>query len=373
MSRKFQALTDRFGCALRASALSSALIFGAAPALAQLSPAKVPTAQTEQKRKDMVDFVAGNVLFVLLHEMAHVHVTEMGLPVLGREEDAADAYATITMLKMGSEFSHDVLVQAAKGWFLSAERDEKSGRAPLFYDEHGLDRQRAYQIVCLMVGSDPDKFGALADFVKMPDARQESCQGDYSNASWSWEQALKPHRRTADQPKTPIDTVYGEPKGQFDVNARSFRAMRILEIVAERASKEFVWRKPFKIEMQTCGSPNARWDLLSRRLVVCYELAEEFVQLFRDSVAPVARAPGNELTARNIKTLRLQNLMTTASVVTESKPEHAAAKDAAGQSEPAFQLEQIAYVLNTQSIEFYAPLVRSARHTPTSGVQQAQK
>jgi hypothetical protein len=37
------------------------------------------------------------MLFVLLHETAHALVSEMGLPVLGREEDAADAYATVTM------------------------------------------------------------------------------------------------------------------------------------------------------------------------------------------------------------------------------------------------------------------------------------
>ena len=33
-----------------------------------------------------------------------------------------------------------------------------------YYDEHGLDWQRAYQIVCLMVGSNPDQFGQLADW-----------------------------------------------------------------------------------------------------------------------------------------------------------------------------------------------------------------
>src|SRR5262249_16159247 len=153
----------------------------------------------------------------------------MGLPVLGREEDAADSFATVALLNMGSEFSYGVLVQAAKGWFLSAERDQRKGSALAFYDEHGLDKQRAYQIVCLMVGSDPDRFKAIADLAKMPESRQDSCQGDYSNASWSWEKALARHRRAADQPKTNIRTVYGEGKDGNDVNARSFRAIRLLE------------------------------------------------------------------------------------------------------------------------------------------------
>jgi len=50
-----------------------------------------------QKIMDTVSFIAGNMLFVLLHETGHALVTEMGLPVLGREEDAAGAYATVTV------------------------------------------------------------------------------------------------------------------------------------------------------------------------------------------------------------------------------------------------------------------------------------
>jgi hypothetical protein len=319
---KFQGLTDRVGRPLQACALLCALLFGAGPVLGQSSPSKSQQSLTgideatreisgderlktvpERERKDMVEFVAGNMLFVLLHEMAHVHVTEMGLPVLGREEDAADAFATLAMLKMGSEFSYGVLVQAAKGWFLSAERDEEKGNVLAFYDEHGLDRQRAYQIVCLMVGSDPDRFKALADWVKMPDSRQETCQGDYSNASYSWDLVLKPHRRAANQPKIKIETIYGEGKGRPDVSARSFRAIRLLEIVAERAAEEYVWRAPFKLEMQTCGRPDAHWDLFAYRLILCYEMAEEFVQLYRNAMTnrpSSIRMSANDLIAGDI-------------------------------------------------------------------------
>src|SRR5215470_10427702 len=188
---------------------------------------------SRQRQMDTVQFVAGNMLFVLLHETAHALVTEMGLPVLGREEDAADAYATVTMLKFGSSFSNRVLVEAAKGWFLSAERNDRRGNMMAFYDEHGLDWQRAYQIVCLMVGSDADQFKQLADWVQMPEDRQDSCQGDYSNASWSWDTVLKSHLRAPDQPKTKIDVVYGEGKGKLDMYARAFRAVGLLEAVAD--------------------------------------------------------------------------------------------------------------------------------------------
>ena len=183
MHRKFQGLAS-VRCSLKAAAVLGALVLGAGPVFGQavrtpyseridMNAEARPTSGLQQARQDMAEFVVGNMLFVLLHEMAHVHVTEMGL-VLGREEDAADAFATLALIRMGSQFSHGVLTQAAKGWFLSAEQDERQGHRLAFYDEHGLDRQRAYQIVCLMVGSDPEKFGDLADLVKMPDDRQET-------------------------------------------------------------------------------------------------------------------------------------------------------------------------------------------------------
>jgi len=34
--------------------------------------------------------------------------------------------------------------------------------------------------------------------------------------------------------------------------------------------------------MRSCSEPNARWTIPTRRLHICYELAEEFVDLYCD-------------------------------------------------------------------------------------------
>jgi len=116
-------------------------------------------------------FVSGNMLFVLLHELGHTAITQMGLPVLGKMEDAADSFAAVRLIKVGSEFSNRVLTEAAEGWFLADRRDNKSGDKVAYYDEHGLNQQRAYQIVCYMVGADGEKFKTLAAEVKLPEER----------------------------------------------------------------------------------------------------------------------------------------------------------------------------------------------------------
>jgi len=140
-----------------------------------------------------VEFAVGKTLFVMGHEMGHVVINELELPVLGREEDAADSFAIIMALQLRSEFSERVLMETARGWFLSSYRDRRAKTAPSYYGEHSLDRQRAYHVVCMMVGSDPDRFKALAREAKLPEWRQRSCGRDYRNAVWSWEKALKPH------------------------------------------------------------------------------------------------------------------------------------------------------------------------------------
>jgi hypothetical protein len=50
---------------------------------------------SEEQQWDMVEFVTGNMLFVALHELGHALVGQLRLPVLGREEDAADYFATL--------------------------------------------------------------------------------------------------------------------------------------------------------------------------------------------------------------------------------------------------------------------------------------
>ncbi|TMJ04958.1 MAG: hypothetical protein E6G97_05560 [Alphaproteobacteria bacterium] len=246
--------------------------------------------KTPDQVKDGVEFVTGNVLFVLAHETGHALISVFEIPVLGREEDAADALAALVALKMGNSFADRVVSNAARGWFLSDQRDRKEGTSSPFYDEHGLDLQRAYYIVCLMVGGAPDKFKALADEVKLPEERQKTCKFDFSNVEYSWEEVLKPHKRKPGDPKTKIEVSYA-PTKEFASLSEIGRKLQILESVAEWLSEDFAWKVPISIEMQECGSPGARWLPPSKKIVICYELIREFVQLHR-AYGEAALVPG---------------------------------------------------------------------------------
>jgi hypothetical protein len=224
---------------------------------------------SQHDREKVVEFITGNVLFVVLHELAHAAVTELDLSVLGHEEDAADDFAAMQLINVGSDLSHRVLVEAAKGWFYSDRRDRRDGERFVYYDEHSLDQVRAYNIVCLIVGSRPGKFTDLANEVKLPAERQETCPRDFARASRSSTKALKPHYRPAEQPKAKIEVVYGDAKGELAPYAQGFREVQILETVAEHAADGLAWPSPFTLEMQSCGDVNAHWVDTTQKLTVC--------------------------------------------------------------------------------------------------------
>jgi Putative metallopeptidase len=60
------------------------------------------------------------------------------------------------------------------------------------------------------------------------------------------------------------------------------RSVQLLEVVAAGAAEELAWPAPFALEMQTCDFPNARWDLSTHKLTLCYALVAEFEDLYRD-------------------------------------------------------------------------------------------
>jgi hypothetical protein len=236
---------------------------------------------SDTQRARAVEFITGNLIFVLGHEAGHAVIREMKIPVVGREEEAADVFATLMALMCTDEFSDRVLANAALGWFFSDRRDRRRGEKMEYYGEHNMDIQRAYYIVCLMVGSNMGKFGGIATVAKLPEERQKTCADEYLGASWSWEKVLEPHLRKPDEPRSEIKIVYGPGGGKFDIHAKVSQHIRALEAIADNLTDRFVWKTPITFEMKACGESNARWEIYNKRVVMCYELADEYAELYR--------------------------------------------------------------------------------------------
>jgi hypothetical protein len=128
--------------------------------------------------------------FILAHEFAHALIHNFELPVLGREEDAADGVATALLLlaSEGSVYAAD----AAEFWLNFSGRQDPPQLAE-YADNHSFDRQRADNILCWIGGAEEELLVAFVENEVLPESRAVSCPGEWELLRRSVEQVMEPH------------------------------------------------------------------------------------------------------------------------------------------------------------------------------------
>ncbi len=128
----------------------------------------------------------GVLMSVLLHELGHAIIHLKNVPVLGNQEDAADAIATIILLEFAKKSPQQgksmIVGSLAHDWGTRVDGVTKvfAGK-DLFADEHPLNEQRVFNRVCLAYGSNPALFIDSARQLKLPENRAKRCQYEYQN------------------------------------------------------------------------------------------------------------------------------------------------------------------------------------------------
>lgn len=127
----------------------------------------------------------------LLHELGHVLFWHYELPLLSREEDAADTLASVLLLEYVEEGA-DVLLNAAEMFGLESD-DVEWYEAADFYALHSLDIQRYYTTLCHVYGSDPERHEDLInDDYGLSEDRAAICQDEYEQLRAGWLSLLSP-------------------------------------------------------------------------------------------------------------------------------------------------------------------------------------
>lgn len=242
-------------------------------------------AYSQEDIDEIHSFILGNVVFILFHEFGHALISDLSLPVLGREEDAVDALATVLLLPdEPSDETDQMVLDAMDGWFLTDDYMAAEGEDLVMWDEHGLDLQRAYQVACLIYGSDPDGFADLADNVDLPDDRRESCVSEWEQVHSAWFRVLEPHIATKGKSGAAVTVVHEAPTKDLEDMAAFFRDTQVLETMSQEVFSQFVLPRPITVAAASCGEPNAFWDPDAARLTMCYELAAFYRFLIVDDI-----------------------------------------------------------------------------------------
>lgn len=134
------------------------------------------------------EVVVGSIVGALLHELGHAVFDMNEVPVLGREEDAADAIATFIAL----QFSKDVARTVVRGTSY-LHKGRFSFYAPAYWDEHGTGLQRYYNSLCVAYGGAPELFKELIAKSDMPKTRSDNCEREYRQVEHAFKKTLLPY------------------------------------------------------------------------------------------------------------------------------------------------------------------------------------
>jgi hypothetical protein len=137
------------------------------------------------------DAITGPVIEVFLHEVGHALFDMLKLPVLGREEDAADQVAAYILVSLGDDVARTTIAGVAYMYFRDAQQAQLKQTS--FANVHSLDAQRFYNVLCIAYGSNAKLFADVAEKKYLPEDRAEGCEDEYRQVRYAMQTLFGPH------------------------------------------------------------------------------------------------------------------------------------------------------------------------------------
>jgi hypothetical protein len=137
------------------------------------------------------DAIIGPLIDVFLHESGHAVFDQLKVPVLGREEDAADLFSAYIVLQLGKEDARRLILGSAYQY----KTDVLSPQVPLtkYADEHGIPAQRFFNVLCIAYGADQKLFADVVEKGYLPKKRAEGCDLEYDQAAFAFKKLIGPY------------------------------------------------------------------------------------------------------------------------------------------------------------------------------------
>lgn len=253
-----------------------------AEALEQTNPSnKAAKPISAQERED---FIKANVLWIFYHEIAHALIHQLDLPVLGKEEDAADQLAILLSDELWDEDEADLINSYASSLFWLA--GETALEQSPWWDEHSTDQQRHFSIACLYFGGDPDKRAHVLEAVGLPEDRAELCIEERELLDRSWGEVLDKLTDKSLKHKFTFKQE-GELKNQSQTVDL---IVKTLEKEVSALNEHFSLPEPLSIVVMQCDEENAFYDPQKSEIQICSEYADFLDRLYKSDVEKGVRA-----------------------------------------------------------------------------------
>ncbi|MEO5613987.1 MAG: DUF4344 domain-containing metallopeptidase [Cypionkella sp.] len=218
-------------------------------------------------------FIANEVIATFYHEVGHAMIDVLQLPVLGKEEDAADHLSVILMNDIWEEeAAANILASDATAYALQSDQREAGGEEPSYSDEHSMDMQRYYSVVCLFYGANPEARQGLADELGLPAARAERCPAEWQAAAGSWDAVLADATPGGDNVGLVMQTGQeGQP---------------LADLIAEEVvaiNERYGLPLEVSVVVADCGEANAFYSPSQQTITICNEYAQNLQAMWEAS------------------------------------------------------------------------------------------
>jgi hypothetical protein len=155
--------------------------------LRKYMPAKTTPAGIEP-----IDTLVGPFVDTVLHEFAHALFDYLDIPILGREEDAADQVSAYIYLNFGKDEARRLIMGTVYAYMLEVQ-DTDAPSMEEFADEHSTSEQRAFNLLCIAYGADPELFKGVPALGGLPQERVDICEEEYELISFAYQTLIGPH------------------------------------------------------------------------------------------------------------------------------------------------------------------------------------
>jgi hypothetical protein len=132
--------------------------------------------------------LAEAMTFVLYHELSHGLVDVLDIPVVASPEETADSLASV--FAIASTHGGQVVPLSAAALDEALAKKQRIPTLADYADDHGFSRQRAYNALCLVYGSDPGRYAKIVSSGLLPERRADICRFEYQEGLRSWRRLL---------------------------------------------------------------------------------------------------------------------------------------------------------------------------------------
>ena len=164
---------------------------------------KAASSSSRPPNVSRADALVGPFMDTFLHEAAHAMFDLLKIPVLGKEEDAADLVSAYLMLQFPAHEKRGLILGAAYSY--ASELNVRSardlnrprlrfGRHASFANDHSTPAQRLYSLLCMAYGADKELFAPVVERGYLPKDRAEMCDDEYEQIDFAYRTLIAPHQ-----------------------------------------------------------------------------------------------------------------------------------------------------------------------------------